>query len=70
MCIIETATLSDKVGYNDDSKILPLTHCKYLNARFECNDIVISVYSCHYPFDKNAKTFDTKGRTVSDDFAF
>ena len=35
-------------------------HCKYLNARFECNDIVISVYS-HYPFDQNAKTFDTKG---------
>ena len=39
-------------------------HCKYLNARFECNDIVISVYS-HYPFDQNAKTFDTKGKTFS-----
>ena len=39
-------------------------HCKYLNARFECNDIVIFVYS-HYPFDQNAKTFDTKGKTFS-----
>ena len=39
-------------------------HCKYLNGRFECNDNVISVYS-HYPFDQNAKTFDTKGKTFS-----
>ena len=33
-------------------------HCKYLNARSECNDIVISVYS-HYPLDPNAKSSDT-----------
>ena len=39
-------------------------HCKYLNARFVCSDIVITVYS-HYPFDQNAKTFDTKGKTFS-----
>ena len=30
-----------------------------LNVRFECNDIVISVYS-HYPLDPNAKSSDTK----------
>ena len=41
-----------------------LVHCKYLNARFECNDIVISVYS-HYPFDQNAKSSDTKCFTLS-----
>ena len=35
-----------------------------LNARFECNDIVISVYS-HYPFDQNAKSSDTKCFTLS-----
>ena len=40
------------------------THCKYLNARFECNDIVISVYS-HYPFDQNAKSSDTKCFTLN-----
>ena len=34
-------------------------HCKYLNARSECNDIVISIYS-HYPLDPNAKSSDTK----------
>ena len=39
-------------------------HCKYLNARSECNDIVISVYS-HYPLDPNAKSSDTKGNTFS-----
>ena len=39
-------------------------HCKYLNARFECNDIVIFIYS-HYPLDLNAKIFDTKGNTFS-----
>ena len=38
--------------------------CKYLNVRFECNDIVISVYS-YYPFNQNAKTFDAKGKTSS-----
>ena len=38
---------------------LQAVHCKYLNARFECNDIVISVYS-HYPFDPNAKSSYTK----------
>ena len=40
-------------------------HCKYLNAWFECNDIVISVYS-HYPLDLNAKSSDTKCVTLSD----
>ena len=39
-------------------------HCKYLNARSECNDIVISVNS-HYPLDSNAKSFVTKGVTLS-----
>ena len=39
-------------------------HCKYLNARFECNDIVIFIY-CHYPLDPNAKSSDTKGKTFS-----
>ena len=39
-------------------------HCKYLNARSECNDIVISVYS-HYPLDPNAKSSDTKCVTLS-----
>ena len=33
---------------------------RYLNAWFECNDIVISVYS-QKSFDQNAKIFDTKG---------
>ena len=36
-----------------------LLHCKYLNARFECNSIVISIYS-HYPVNQNAKSSDTK----------
>jgi len=35
-------------------------HCKYLNAGFECNDIVIFIYS-HYPLDLNAISSDTKG---------
>ena len=39
-------------------------HCKYLNARFECNDIVIFIYS-HYPLDLNAKLSDTKCFTLS-----
>ena len=39
-------------------------HCKYLNARFGCNDIVISVYS-HYPLDPNAKSSDTNGKAFS-----
>ena len=43
---------------------LKIIHCKYLNAWFECNDIVISVYS-HYPLDLNAKSSDTKGNTFS-----
>ena len=38
--------------------------CKYLNARFECNDIVISVYS-NYPHDSNAKSSDTKCVTLT-----
>ena len=32
-------------------------HCKFLNARFECNDIVIFINS-HYPLDPNAKLSD------------
>ena len=39
-------------------------HCKYLNARFEFNDIVIFMYS-HYPLDPNAKSSDTKGKPFS-----
>ena len=39
-------------------------HCKYLNARFECNDIVSFIYS-HYPLDPNAKLSDTKCFTCS-----
>ena len=38
--------------------------CKYLNARFEYNDIVIFIYS-HYTFDQNAKSSDTKCFTLS-----
>ena len=38
--------------------------CKYLNARFECNDIVISVYS-YYPFNQNAKSSDSKCSNLS-----
>ena len=37
--------------------------CKYLNAKFECNGIVISVYS-HYPYNQNAKSSDTKCFTL------
>ena len=36
-------------------------HCKYLNARSECNDIIYS----HYPLDLNAKSSDTKCVTLS-----
>ena len=39
-------------------------HCKFLNARFECNDIVIFKYS-HYPLDPNAKSSDTKVKTFN-----
>ena len=35
-----------------------------MNARFECNDIVIFIYSL-YPLDPNGKIFDTKGNTFS-----
>ena len=40
-----------------------IAHCKYLNARFECNDIVIFICS-HYPLDPNAKSSDTKCFTL------
>ena len=53
------STLSSQV-YTENR----MEHCKYLNARSECNDIVISVYS-HYPRDLNAKSSDTKGNTFS-----
>ena len=39
-------------------------HCKFRNARFECNDIVIFRYS-HYPLDPNAKSSDAKGNKFS-----
>ena len=39
-------------------------HCKFLNARFECNDIVIFIYR-HYPLDQNAKVIDAKGKTFN-----
>ena len=39
-------------------------HCKWMNARIECNDIVIFIYS-HYPLDPNAKLSDTKCFTLS-----
>ena len=51
-------TLLILVIFSSIFQIMP--HSKYLNAWFECNDIVISVYS-HYPLDPNAKSFDTKG---------
>ena len=38
--------------------------CKYLNARYECNDIIIFIYS-HYPLDPNSKLFDNKCFTLS-----
>ena len=44
--------------------LIALTTCKFLNARFECNDIVIFIYS-HYPLDPNAKSSDTKYFTLS-----
>ena len=37
-------------------------HTKFLNARFEYNDIVNFIYS-HYPLDLNAKSSDTRGKT-------
>ena len=43
---------------------LRYVHCKYLNAWFECNDIVIFIYS-HYPLDPKAKSSDTKSKTFS-----
>jgi hypothetical protein len=39
-------------------------HCKFLNARFERNDIVIFIYR-HYPLDPNAKSSDTKCVTLN-----
>ena len=46
------------------TQFYPKLHCKYLNAWFECNDIVISVYS-HFPLNSNAKSSDTEGNTFS-----
>ena len=43
---------------------IQVVNFKYLNARFECNDIIIFVYS-HYLLDPNAKSSDTKGNTFS-----
>ena len=51
-------------GWKLISHIKALVHCKYMNARFECNDIVIPDYS-HYPFDQNAKSSDNKCFTLS-----
>ena len=38
--------------------------CKFLNARFESNDIEIFMYN-HYPCVQNAKTFDTRSNTCN-----
>ena len=57
------------LNFKKTSQFLWNLHCKYLSAWFECNDIGISVYS-HYSLDTNAKSSDTKGTTLSDDFAF
>ena len=54
----------DEVFLKLISKMRDNIHFKYLNARFECNDIVIFIYS-HYPLDPNAKSSDTKGKTFS-----
>ena len=53
--------LNSKVGM---AYFVFLLHCKFLNARFDCNEIEIFIYS-HCPLDRNAKTFDTKGKTFS-----
>ena len=45
-------------------KTSSIPHCKYLNPRSECNDIVISIYS-HYLLDPNAKSFDTNCIAIS-----
>ena len=42
-------------------------HCKFLNARFESNDIVIFIYS-HYHLDLNAKSSDTKCLTLNENY--
>ena len=52
------ASIPDAIFY------LKLFTLLWLNARSECNDIVISVYS-HYPLDPNAKSSDTKCITLS-----
>ena len=59
-------TFSDccQLSGRDIIKLNKKVHCKYLNARFEFNAIVISVYS-HYLFNQSAKTFDTKGKAFS-----
>ena len=44
--------------------VIIFEHSKYLNAGFECNDIVISVNS-RYPFDQNSKSSDIKCFTLS-----
>ena len=48
-------------------------HCKFLNARFECNSIVIFIYS-HYPLDLNARSSSLDHlilkHLVADTFAF
>ena len=53
-----------RIGTSDWDVQITKLHCKFLNARFECNDIVIFIYS-HYPVDPNAKTSDTKGKIFS-----
>ena len=56
--------LYERMKSNGDFPGTLYIHCKYLSARFECNDFVISVCS-HFPFNQNSKTFDTKGKTFS-----
>ena len=52
----ELAVMNSRNNYIMPESFSIYIHCKYLNARFECNDIVIFIYN-HYPLDPNAKCF-------------
>ena len=58
---VKFSILNSKKMHNRGS---PPKCCKYLNARYECNDIIIFIYS-HYPLDPNSKLFDNKCFTLS-----
>ena len=49
--------LGFSIGGGDVVDVLTM-HREILNARLECNDIVIFIYG-HYPLDPNAKSSDT-----------